>query len=86
MVLKKRATRATKHINPLPVNGFMRSTSFFCLLRFLLQNAGCVAGQWIWRITKRATFFSASVFSDADNIYHHIFHVCNQQNNSKHIV
>lgn len=38
MVLKKRATRATKHINPLPVNGFMRSTSFFCLLHCLLQK------------------------------------------------
>ena len=47
MFPEKRATRATKHMNPLPSTGFMRST-------------------------KRATFFSDSGFSDADNIYHHI--------------
>lgn len=37
MFQKKRATRATKHINPLPSTGFMRSTkraTFFLLLYF----------------------------------------------------
>lgn len=37
MFPKKRATRATKHINPLPSTGFMRSTkraTFFWLLYF----------------------------------------------------
>ena len=29
MFFGKRATRATKHINPLPSNGFMRSKPFF---------------------------------------------------------
>lgn len=38
MFQKKRATRATKHMNPLPSTGFMRSTSFFCLLHCLLQK------------------------------------------------
>ena len=38
MFPKKRATRATKHINPLPSTGFMRSTLFFCLLHCLLQK------------------------------------------------
>ena len=37
MFQKKRATRATKHMNPLPSTGFMRSTkraTFFWLLHF----------------------------------------------------
>ena len=37
MFPKKRATRATKHMNPLPSTGFMRSTkraTFFLLLYF----------------------------------------------------
>lgn len=37
MFQKKRATRATKHMNPVPSTGFMRSTkraTFFQLLHF----------------------------------------------------
>ena len=48
MFFKKRATRATKHINPLPSTGFMRSTSFFVCYIVCYKNAECVAGHWIY--------------------------------------
>lgn len=77
MFSKKRATRATKHINPLPSTGFMRSTLFFLSATLsATKTLNVLLGTGFMRSTKRATFFLASVFSNADNIYHHIFPVC----------
>lgn len=63
MFPKKRATRATKHINPLPSTGFMRSTLFFCLLHCLLQKTlDVLLGTGFMRSTKRATFLGLLYF------------------------
>ena len=69
-VPKKRATRATKHTNPLLGTGFMRSTSFFCLLHCLLQKRWMCCWALDLCVARNVLHFSASVFSDADNIHH----------------
>lgn len=71
MFPKKRATRATKHINPLPSTGFMRSTLFFLSATLsVTKTLNVLLGIGFMRSTKRATFFFASVFANADNIHH----------------
>lgn len=67
MFPKKRATRATKHTNPLPVNGFMRSTPFFCLLHCLLQKRWMCCWVLDLCVARNVLRFLASGFSDADN-------------------
>ena len=63
MFPKKRATRATKHMNPLPVNGFMRSTPFFLSATLsATKTLNVLLGTGFMRSTKRATFFSFCIF------------------------
>ena len=86
MFFKKRATRATKHINPLCINGFMRSKPFFRSATFSATK------RWMcWETTdlcvaRNVLRFLASGFSEVHNIYPSAFSVCNQQNKSKPIV
>lgn len=87
MFPKKRATRATKHMNPLPSTGFMRSTLFFLSATLsATKTLNVLLGTGFMRSTKRATFFWLLYFQMLITSIITLFSVCNQQNNSKHIV
>ena len=63
MFQKKRATRATKHKNPLPSTGVMRSTSFFLSATLsATKTLDVLLGTGFMRSTKRATFFQLLYF------------------------
>lgn len=63
MFQKKRATRATKHMNPLPSTGVMRSTSFFLSATLsATKTLDVLLGTGFMRSTKRATFLGLLYF------------------------
>ena len=74
MFPKKRATRATKHINPLPSTGFMRSTSFFLSATLsATKTLNVLLGTGFMRSTKRATFFQLPDFQMLITFIIHLF-------------